>query len=85
LPVIYSSSGGVPELVGAGGIGIPAPVDWNELHPPAPALLAEAMAAVSRKYHAYSRAARGRAVARLDVKPWLERHQHVFADVLHKK
>ena len=35
LPVVYSASGGVPELVGEeAGVGIPAPFDWEHDHPP---------------------------------------------------
>ena len=44
LPVVYSASGGVPELVGdQAGIGIPAPSDWNMEHPPSAQALAEAV------------------------------------------
>ena len=45
LPVVYSASGGVPELVGdEAGVGVPAPLDWERDQPPAPEELAEAVA-----------------------------------------
>ena len=45
LPVVYSASGGVPELVGdEAGVGVPAPLDWERDHPPAPEELAAAVA-----------------------------------------
>ena len=35
LPVVYSATGGVPELVGSGaGIGVSGKVDWDVLTPP---------------------------------------------------
>ena len=35
LPVLYSASGGTPELVGeTAGIGLPVPEDWNNIHVP---------------------------------------------------
>lgn len=35
LPVVYSATGGVPELVGdEAGIGVPGPLDWDREHPP---------------------------------------------------
>ncbi len=42
LPVVYSATGGVEELVGTdAGAGVPGPLDWENDHPPAPAALAE--------------------------------------------
>lgn len=83
LPIVYSASGGTPELVGdEAGIGIPAPLDWDKDHPPAPEALAEAICKVAEKYDDYARAARQRAVSRFDVKPWLNRHREVFLRLL---
>ena len=59
LPVVYSASGGLPELVGdEAGVGVPAPLDWERDHPPAPAALAAARA---RGRRAPGRARGGRA------------------------
>jgi glycosyltransferase involved in cell wall biosynthesis len=83
LPVVYSASGGVPELVGEeAGIGVPAPRDWERDHPPAPEALADAVRRVMQRRPAFSSAARERAVERFDVRPWLKRHATVFAELL---
>jgi len=83
LPVVYSASGGVPELVGdKAGIGVPAPFDWDKIHPPSLADLLEATKMIC-KYHAeYSAAARKRAVEMFDVKTWIQRHREIFTRLL---
>jgi glycosyltransferase involved in cell wall biosynthesis len=79
VPVVYSSSGGTPELVGdAAGRGVPAPEDWQQVHPPVPADLASAVMEVARRHGAFAVAARERAVAFFDIAPWVERHRRVF-------
>lgn len=79
LAVVYSASGGVPELVGPGaGVGIPAPRDWDRDHPPQPEALARALDTVWANHAALSAAARTRAVNALDVKVWLERHTTIL-------
>ena len=46
-PVVYSATGGVPELVGEeAGIGVPGPRDWEDVHPPSAEKLAEAVVSV---------------------------------------
>lgn len=83
LPVVYSASGGVPELVGKNaGIGVPAPLDWEKDHPPDPRELAIAVRKVAADLTGYAQAARRRATANLDVRPWLQRHGEVFWDLL---
>ncbi|MCI5157029.1 MAG: glycosyltransferase [Candidatus Electrothrix sp. AUS1_2] len=83
LPVVYSASGGTPELVGKeAGIGIPAPLDWEKVHPPSPAALALAVLEVHKNYNNYAEAARRRAVDHFDLDPWLDRHQQIFEEVL---
>lgn len=79
LPVVYSASGGMPELVGdEAGIGIPAPRDYEQDHPPSPEALAEALVRIAADRDRFSRKARDRAVRLLDVQPWLDRHQILF-------
>lgn len=79
LPIVYSYSGGVPELVGPdAGIGVPAPCDWERDHPPEPWALAAALRVVLSRHAEMSAAARQRAVAALDVKAWRRRHAEVF-------
>jgi glycosyltransferase involved in cell wall biosynthesis len=79
LPIVYSSSGGTPELVGGdAGIGVPAPLDWERDHPPAAEELAEAVLAAFERIDELCEAARARAVERFDARAWVERHRTVF-------
>jgi glycosyltransferase involved in cell wall biosynthesis len=83
LAIVYSATGGVPELVGPdGGAGVDAPLDWEVEHPPAPALLAEAVQRVTERLPDHQQAARARAVERFDLKPWIDRHREVFETLL---
>jgi glycosyltransferase involved in cell wall biosynthesis len=77
LPVVYSASGGTPELVGDAGIGVEAPLDWERDHPPPAEALAAAVQECAERLDALAVAARARAL-RFDVGPWLERHRIVF-------
>ena len=86
LPVVYSASGGTPELVGPNaGIGIPAPLDWERPHPPDPESLADAIRQILGEYAERSAAARRRAVEHFDVHPWLDRHRLVFERILEER
>ena len=79
LPVVYSSSGGTPELVGNdAGIGLPAPVDFESFHPPDPATMAEAVIKVATSLGRFSQAARRQAVEQLSVRNWLAEHRKIF-------
>ena len=78
LPVVYSASGGVPELVGdEAGVGVPAEQNWDQDIPPDPAALAGGVLRVWSNHSRFSSAARQRA-ARFDVRPWMARHADVF-------
>lgn len=80
LPVVYSASGGVPELVGEdGGVGVPAEATYDRVVAPEPEALAEAVLRVTASLPVYQAAARRRAVERFDMGPWLARHAEVFA------
>jgi glycosyltransferase involved in cell wall biosynthesis len=82
LPVVYSASGGTPELVGPyAGVGIPAPLDWERDHPPAPDALAAAILEVSEQQPECSEAARQRAIDRFDLHRWVARHREVFEEL----
>lgn len=79
LPVVYVSSGGVPELVGGeAGAGVPAGDDWERLVRPEPEALGAAMTRVAANRDAMSAAARGRAEAQFGLEAWLDRHDSVF-------
>ena len=82
LPVVYSASGGTPELVGANaGIGIPGPLDWERDHPPEAEPLAKAVLVAAERREELGAAARVRAVERFDLRPWIERHRGLFEEL----
>ena len=82
VPVVHSASGGVPELVGDAGIGVPSETTWEKDVPPAPGELAEAVRAVLGSLDAYRAHARRRAVERFDLAPWIERHRALFSELV---
>ena len=83
LPVVYSKSGGVPELVGdEAGIGVPVELNWEKNIPVAPQALADAVLNIIEQRTKYAEAARQRAVDQFDLHPWLERHRKVFEELV---
>jgi glycosyltransferase involved in cell wall biosynthesis len=81
LPVVYSASGGTPELVGDdAGVGVSSQLDWEEDHPPAPALLAAAAIDVFERSHELRDAARVRA-EQFSLVRWVSRHQALFEEL----
>jgi glycosyltransferase involved in cell wall biosynthesis len=83
LPVVYSKTGGVPELVGEeAGLGVGGETSWEREIPPDPEALALATLRVCEDLPSFSAAARRRAVERFDVRPWVERHREIFQRLL---
>ena len=82
LPIVYSASGGVPELVGRkAGIGIEVPNDWDRIHEPNPENAAKAIRQIIDSYQVFSQNARDRAVREFDLRPWLAHHQRLFEEL----
>ena len=84
LPVLYSASGGVPELVGEAGVGLAVPETFAETPVPAAGAIAEGMARIIREQAPMAAAARARAVARFSLAAWLDRHEALFKALLHR-
>jgi glycosyltransferase involved in cell wall biosynthesis len=83
LPVVFSATGGTPEIVGpVAGIGVSTPASYQRESPPQPELMANAVERVLENYACFSAAARQRAVDVLDIVPWLKRHDVVFSSLL---
>ena len=83
LPVLYSASGGVPELVGTqAGIGLAVGDGFDEVSWPSPAAIAEGMMQVMQGREQMSTAARLRAETQFDLASWLARHATVFRRLL---
>ena len=78
-PVVYSSSGGVPELVGDdAGVGVAAELSWERDIMPDPEALANGVCRVRDSISTYADAARTRAVERFDAALWIDRHRQMF-------
>lgn len=82
LPVLYSDSGGVGELVGPCGVALPCKESWDVPQAPEPRAIGNGMLAVAADRGALSTAARARAVDRFDIVSWLRRHHEVFARLI---
>lgn len=83
LPVVYSATGGSPEIVGEeAGIGIKLPLDYEQEHYPAPDKLAYSINEVRESYDSFQKAARERAVKKFGLNAWLERHRIIFNDLM---
>jgi len=83
LPVVYSKSGGVPELVGSeAGIGIPTAIGWHEEQLPDIDKMCKGVLTIMEQYDAYSEAARSRVVNLFNINNWVNRHKEVFELVM---
>jgi glycosyltransferase involved in cell wall biosynthesis len=78
LPVVYSATGGVPELVGDAGEGVPTMESYERDYPPPPTALADAVERVAGERGRFAARARERAVRSLSLDHWLARHRAVF-------
>lgn len=86
LPVLYSDSGGVPELVGTdAGIPLPCDGDWEAAYAPAAEEIGRGMLAIAAGHREYAAAARRRAVERFDIRHWIGRHREVFERLLKER
>ena len=78
LPIVFSATGGVPELVGDAGIGIVTDTSFERDVPPTPEAMADAVAAVARDRATYAARARARVLSHLGLEAWMARHRAVF-------
>jgi glycosyltransferase involved in cell wall biosynthesis len=83
LPVVHLSNGGVPELVGDAGIGVPIEHDWNRINLPESQKMAEAVLRVYEGLNDYSQRARQQA-GKFALKKFIENHTRIFSKVLEK-
>jgi glycosyltransferase involved in cell wall biosynthesis len=84
LPVVYSASGGVPELVGdEAGIGVQVADSWTVDQPPDASAMAAAVCEAYARRRDFADAARQRAVEHFDERRWIARHREVFASLCH--
>ena len=83
LPILYSASGGVPELVGpSAGVGLPVEESFDRVIVPAPLAIAEGLAELVAKRDDMATAARTRAVEKFGLEHWISRHGAVFEQLV---
>ncbi len=83
LPILFSNSGGVPELVGKkAGVPLDVKQDWNKIHFPSPENISLGMIEIIKKHNEMSKYARLRAEEKFDIKNWIKNHKNVFMRLL---
>lgn len=83
LPVLYSSTGGTPELVGINsGIGLEVPHDWKKIFVPSKESVVQGILKIFDERNFMSESARERAVKMFDINEWYKRHQEIFEKLL---
>jgi glycosyltransferase involved in cell wall biosynthesis len=86
LPVLYSNTGGVPELVGTeAGVALDCDEDWERPHVPSTSDIADGMLRIAERAGEMSGAARVRAVSLFDIRHWLNRHDRIFRQLLQQR
>lgn len=83
LPVIYSNSGGSPELVGVkAGIGLNLNENWETIVTPSHLDIVNAMQKIMKNYNKYSIEARNIALEKFDIQYWKKQHDKIFSEIL---
>lgn len=84
LPVLYQTTGGVPELVGDAGIGVECAEDWEKSRLPSPEEIGQGMLDLAARAPEFARAARLRAEENFDIERWYARHDAIFRQLLER-
>lgn len=83
LPILYSNTGGVPELVGSeAGIALDCEENWERPQTPSTHDIADGMLQIAERTAEMSSAARARAISLFDIRDWLDRHDQIFRQLL---
>jgi glycosyltransferase involved in cell wall biosynthesis len=83
LPVVYSASGGVPELVGPdAGIGIPVEQGWEKISTPDPTQMALAVQKIWENLPSFADAARERAIEQFPLEKFIQAHRDIFTSLV---
>ena len=79
LPILYSSSGGVPELVGKdSGLGIEVEENWRRTEVPSKSAISNGMKEIIENKINMSQASRERAIEYFDIKKWIFKHKIII-------
>ena len=85
LPILYSDSGGVPELVGENsGIGLKVLENWEKTQFPNTYAIQKGMREIINNKTKMSKASRKRAVEKFDIKKWVKKQELIFEKLLKK-
>ena len=85
LPVVYSETGGLPELVGSeAGVGMPGEEDFEAMHPPSAEAVAEAIVSLLRNREKLARQARERSLRLFSAAAWVEAHARIFQSLVQR-
>lgn len=83
LPVVFSATGGMPELVGdEAGAGVSGEEDFKTIRPPSVEAVSEAVMRVLSDRVALARRARARAVQIFDAQDWIAAHVQIFESLV---
>ena len=83
LPILYSASGGIPELVGKNsGIGLKVHQDWESIHVPTKKQIFEGFFQIIENRKVMSDNARKRALELFDLSSWIKKHEEVFDNLI---
>ncbi len=83
LPVVYSASGGSPELVSFdAGIGIPVEPSWDKINFPNPQEMAQATLQIWEDLTRYKEAARQCALEKFKLEIYIQKHREIFDRLL---
>ena len=83
LPILYSNSGGVPELVDKeSGLGINVKGNWNKIIVPSSFEISNGMQKIIDNKNTMSQSSRTRSVEHFDIKIWINKHQNIFEKLL---
>lgn len=85
LPILYSASGGIPELVDKdSGLGIKVSENWQIKQVPGKTEIANGMRVIIENKTKMSQASRTRAVEFFDIEKWIIKHESIFEKLLDK-
>jgi glycosyltransferase involved in cell wall biosynthesis len=78
LPVLHSGNGGLPEIVGGGGLSLDMPYDWHNIHSADPEMLADKIIELYEIRKEKAEMARNFAEERYDLNNWIHQHKQIF-------
>jgi len=85
LPILYSSSGGIPELVDINsGVGLEVKSSWKEIKIPKVSEIADGMIQIMNNKKSMSESSRNRASEKFNLIDWKKKHEIIFDFLLRK-